>query len=52
MIRVYLDYNATAPVRAEAIEAMGRAIQAGGNPSSPDAPRARWSRTPAGRSPP
>jgi len=34
MTRVYLDYNATAPVRAEAIEAMGRAIQAGGNPSS------------------
>lgn len=34
MTSVYLDYNATAPVRAEAIEAMGRAIQAGGNPSS------------------
>jgi cysteine desulfurase len=34
MSPVYLDYNATAPVRAEAIEAMGRAIQAGGNPSS------------------
>lgn len=34
MTSVYLDYNATSPVRAEAIEAMGRAIQAGGNPSS------------------
>jgi cysteine desulfurase len=34
MSGVYLDYNATAPVRAEAIEAIGRAIQVGGNPSS------------------
>lgn len=34
MTSVYLDYNATAPVRAEAIEAMARAIQLGGNPSS------------------
>ncbi|MFC3080250.1 cysteine desulfurase family protein [Phenylobacterium terrae] len=34
MTSVYLDCNATAPVRAEAIEAMARAIQLGGNPSS------------------
>ena len=31
---VYLDYNATAPIRPEAIEAMTRAFAAGGNPSS------------------
>ena len=31
---VYLDYNATAPVRPEAIQAMVRALELGGNPSS------------------
>jgi cysteine desulfurase len=31
---VYLDYNATARVRPEAIAAMSEAMQAGGNPSS------------------
>jgi cysteine desulfurase len=31
---VYLDYNATAPVRPEAIRAMTLALEAGGNPSS------------------
>jgi cysteine desulfurase len=31
---VYLDYNATAPIRPEAVEAMTRAFAAGGNPSS------------------
>jgi len=31
---VYLDYNATAPVRPEAREAMARALEVGGNPSS------------------
>lgn len=31
---VYLDYNATAPVRPEAREAMARALDVGGNPSS------------------
>ena len=31
---VYLDYNATAPVRPEAAEAVARALAAGGNPSS------------------
>ena len=31
---VYLDYNATAPVRPEAAAAVGRALEAGGNPSS------------------
>lgn len=30
----YLDYNATAPVRPEAAEAVARALAAGGNPSS------------------
>ena len=30
---VYLDYNATAKVRPEAIAAMTRALEAGGNPS-------------------
>lgn len=34
MSGVYLDYNATAPVRPEAIAAMTRALEAGGNPSS------------------
>lgn len=34
MSGVYLDYNASAPMRPEAIEAMGRAFAAGGNPSS------------------
>lgn len=31
---IYLDYNATAPTRPEALAAMVAAIQAGGNPSS------------------
>jgi cysteine desulfurase len=31
---VYLDYNATAPVRPEALVAITEALQAGGNPSS------------------
>ena len=31
---VYLDYNATAPIRPEAAEAVIRALQIGGNPSS------------------
>jgi len=31
---VYLDYNATAPVRPQAREAMARALEIGGNPSS------------------
>ena len=31
---VYLDYNATAPVRLEAREAMAHALEVGGNPSS------------------
>ena len=31
---VYLDYNATAPVRPEAAAAVALALQAGGNPSS------------------
>ena len=34
MTAVYLDYNATAPVRPEAAEAVSRAMAAGGNPSS------------------
>ena len=34
MTAVYLDYNATAPVRPEAAEAVARALAAGGNPSS------------------
>ena len=34
MNRVYLDYNATAPLRAEAREAMIRAMDVMGNPSS------------------
>ncbi|MBP6546816.1 MAG: aminotransferase class V-fold PLP-dependent enzyme, partial [Phenylobacterium sp.] len=34
MSGVYLDYNATAPVRPEAIAAMTRALETGGNPSS------------------
>jgi cysteine desulfurase len=32
--RVYLDWNATAPLRPEAAQAMAAALQAGGNPSS------------------
>jgi cysteine desulfurase len=32
--RVYLDYNATAPVRPEAAAAVARALETGGNPSS------------------
>ncbi len=31
---VYLDYNATAPIRPEAAEAVARALGLGGNPSS------------------
>lgn len=31
---VYLDYNASAPVRPQAAEAMARALAVGGNPSS------------------
>jgi len=31
---VYLDYNATAPIRPEAAEAVARALAVGGNPSS------------------
>ncbi|NEX92595.1 cysteine desulfurase, partial [Caulobacter sp. 17J65-9] len=31
---VYLDYNATAPIRPEAAEAVARALAIGGNPSS------------------
>ena len=34
MSSVYLDYNATAPIRPEALEAMTRALALGGNPSS------------------
>jgi cysteine desulfurase len=34
MNAVYLDYNATAPVRPEAAEAVARALAIGGNPSS------------------
>lgn len=34
MSSVYLDYNATAPVRPEAAAAVMRAFEAGGNPSS------------------
>ncbi len=34
MSAVYMDYNATAPVRPEAIQAMAEAMAAGGNPSS------------------
>ncbi|MES2894542.1 MAG: cysteine desulfurase family protein [Pseudomonadota bacterium] len=34
MTRVYLDYNATAPLRPEALEAVTRAYAMGGNPSS------------------
>ena len=34
MSRIYLDYNASAPLRPEAIEAMSRAFAAPGNPSS------------------
>ena len=34
MQRVYLDYNATAPLRVEAREAMLDAMDLSGNPSS------------------
>lgn len=34
MTGVYLDYNATAPVRPEAAAAVAEALRAGGNPSS------------------
>jgi cysteine desulfurase len=34
MSSVYLDYNATAPVRPEAAEAVAKALALGGNPSS------------------
>ena len=32
--RSYLDYNATAPIRPQAVEAVVRVLQRGGNPSS------------------
>lgn len=35
---IYLDYNATAPTRPEALAAMVAAIEAGGNPSSVHSP--------------
>lgn len=34
MKRVFLDYNATAPIKAEVITAMAEAMKIGGNPSS------------------
>jgi cysteine desulfurase len=34
MSSVYLDYNATAPIRSEAAQAVARALTIGGNPSS------------------
>ncbi len=34
MSRVYLDHNATSPIRPQALEAMVAALQIGGNPSS------------------
>jgi cysteine desulfurase len=34
MSGIYLDYNATAPIRPEAVNAMTRAFTTGGNPSS------------------
>lgn len=34
MTGVYLDYNATAKIRPEAVEAMTKAFETGGNPSS------------------
>ncbi len=34
MSGIYLDYNATTPIRPEAVEAMTRAFAVGGNPSS------------------
>jgi len=33
-VTIYLDHNATAPVRPEAIQAVGAALAEGGNPSS------------------
>lgn len=36
--RIYADYNATAPLRAEAIEAMSEAMRSVGNPSSVHGP--------------
>src|SRR5579883_1621612 len=33
-VPVYLDHNATSPLRPEAFEAMAEALRAGGNPSS------------------
>jgi cysteine desulfurase len=48
--RVYLDHNATAPVRPAAVEAMAVALKAGGNPSSIHAEgRAARGRTEAAR---
>jgi cysteine desulfurase len=35
---VYLDYNATAPLRPQAIDAIAAALRAGGNPSSVHGP--------------
>ena len=47
---IYLDYNATAPVRPEAIAAVAEALQAGGNPSSVHAAgRAARARVESGR---
>lgn len=34
MTRIYLDYNATAPIRPEALAAASEAMRLGGNPSS------------------
>ncbi|MHB8285649.1 MAG: cysteine desulfurase family protein, partial [Caulobacteraceae bacterium] len=34
MAKVYLDHNATSPIRPQAADAMMRALQMGGNPSS------------------
>ena len=34
MKSVYLDHNATSPIRPEALEAATAALMAGGNPSS------------------
>ena len=53
MTRIYLDYNATAPMRPEARAAVLAALETTGNPhpSMPkDAPREKSSRTPEPRS--
>ena len=52
MSGVYLDYNATAPVRPQARQALIAALEAGGNPSSVHAAgRAAHARLEAARSP-